>query len=161
MDRLAAIPERSATFHEEKHFSILAFPLTSQGRLAYRRPAHFEKITDFPLPESLVVDGNRLTLVAGNEAPHSFVLASQPEIAALVDAVRGALAGNLALLERHYRIEARGGPAAWRLTLLPVAPELQRLLHDIAIEGAGTDIRSIRLIQADGDWQMMTIAPAP
>jgi len=67
------------------------------------------------------------------------------------------LGGDLAVLQRHYRLVAEGGLASWRLTLLPVDVDLQQMLRDIAIEGAGTDIRTIRLVQADGDMQTMTI----
>jgi hypothetical protein len=161
MDRFAAIPERHATFREEKRLAALDYPLTSQGRLVWQRPAHLEKITTSPEPESLVVDGNRLTLTAGGEAPRSLDLDARPEVVALVDAVRGPLSGDLALLERHYRIAAAGDRASWHLTLLPTDPGVQRLLRDIAIAGTDTDIRTIRIAQTNGDEETMAIGPAP
>ena len=66
MRMLAGVPQSSASFAEVKVLAMLNRPLRATGRLVYRRPAHLEKITLEPQPESLVVDGDRLTLT---EAP--------------------------------------------------------------------------------------------
>jgi hypothetical protein len=161
MARLTQIPERHSTFREEKHFAALDRPLISLGQLVYRRPTHLEKITTAPEAESLVVDGDRLTLTASNDAPHSFPLDRRPEIAALVDAVRGSLAGDLAVLERQYRVSAEGDLAVWRLTLQPLDQSLRRLLRQITIDGTGTEIRTFRTTQANGDEAIMSIASPP
>jgi outer membrane lipoprotein-sorting protein len=161
MTGLAAIRERHATFREEKRFAALDTPLVSQGWLIYRRPAHLEKITTAPDPESLVVDGDTLTLAANREAPRSFRLGRRPEVDALVEAVRGALAGDLGVLESHYRISAEGRLAAWHLVLQPTDPGVQRLVRTIAIDGAGTDIQGFRTVQTNGDEQIMTITTRP
>ena len=56
---LARVPESNATFVEVKTLAMLTRPLRASGRLAYRRPAHLEKITLEPQAESLVVDGDK------------------------------------------------------------------------------------------------------
>jgi hypothetical protein len=161
MTGLAAISERHATFREEKRFAALDTPLLSQGWLIYRRPAHLEKITTTPEPESLVVDGDTLTLTANKEAPHSVRLGRRPEVGALVEAVRGAMAGNLGVLESHYRITADGRFATWRLVLQPTDPGVQHFVRTIAIDGAGADIRGFRTVEINGDEDSMTIATQP
>lgn len=40
MARLAEVPERRASFREERRFAALNQPLESTGRLLYRRPGH-------------------------------------------------------------------------------------------------------------------------
>lgn len=155
---LAAVPERNTPFREEKQLGALKVPLFSSGHLAYRRPAHLEKITTSPEPESLVVDGGRLTLTAGNDAPRSFALDRRPEIAALVDAVRGTLAGDLGLLERQYRVQADGSLSAWRLVLQPIDDRVRQLLRAVVVEGQGTAIRSLRTELANGDVQLLTLS---
>jgi hypothetical protein len=158
MAGLAAIPERHATFREEKDFAALDKPLISQGWLVYRRPAHFEKVTTAPEPETLVVDGDTLTLAASGQAPQSVRLGRRPEVGALVDAIRGALSGDLGVLESHYRIAADGRFTAWHLVLQPTDPGVQRLVRMIAIDGAGADISGFRTVQINGDEDSMTIA---
>jgi Outer membrane lipoprotein carrier protein LolA-like len=157
MGRLARIGERHATFREERRFAALTRPLMSQGWLVYRRPSYLEKTTAAPQPEHLVVDGDRLTVTEGDAAPRRLSLDSQPEVEALVDAIRGPLSGDLAALERSYRVQADGRLAAWRLTLTPTDPRVQAMLRAAEIEGADTDVRQVRIIQANGDEQRMDI----
>jgi outer membrane lipoprotein-sorting protein len=161
MNRLARIPELRATFHEEKRLAALDRPLESEGRLLYLRPGHLEKITTAPRPERLVVDGETLTVSLGDEPPQVVSLEERPDLQALVDAVRGPLSGNLAILRRHYGVRAEGRREAWRLTLQPTDPNVLRLLQSVTIEGAETAIRSIHILQANGDEQRMTIENTP
>jgi hypothetical protein len=160
MRRLAAVPERRATFQEEKTIGALTQPLLSNGRLVYRRPSHLEKMTYPPHPESIVVDGERLVIVMGDEPPRSIDLDSYPELGVLVDAVRGTLAGDLAALRRNYAIRMDGTLASWRLSLVPTAPSAQRFLREVTIEGAGDEARTVQIVQANGDRSLMTVHPA-
>jgi hypothetical protein len=157
MRRLAAIPERQCSFREEKRLAALEQPLTSEGRLIYVRPSHLEKITTAPDPETLIVDGDRLLLTASGEAPHDISLSARPELAALVDAVRGTLSGDLGMLQRHYRVQATGGLGDWHLVLLPANARVASLVKSIVIEGIFTHMASLRTESADGDVTVMTI----
>ncbi|MBV8591290.1 MAG: outer membrane lipoprotein carrier protein LolA, partial [Acetobacteraceae bacterium] len=94
MHQLAEVQERRASFIEEKNLAALSAPVRSTGVLVYRRPSHLEKITIQPEPESLIADGERLTITEGNEPPRVLDLHSQPEIRALVDTVRALLSGD-------------------------------------------------------------------
>jgi hypothetical protein len=159
MRKMAAVPERRSTFQEEKTMAALKQPLRSNGRLVYRRPSHLEKITYPPHPESIQVDGERLVIVMGDEPPRSIDLQSYPEVGILVDAVRGALAGDLPALRRNYTVRMDGTLASWRLMLTPTDKRTARLLRDVTIEGAGDDVRSVQIVQANGDRSLMTVRP--
>lgn len=161
MQRLARIPARRADFVEQKQIAALTRPLVSRGHLLYVRPAQLEKITTAPQPETLIIDGDQLSISTEDAPPKTLSLASAPAIAGLVEGVRATLAGDLPGLRRLYRIVAEGGLGHWRLTLTPARPPLARLLHAVTIEGAQTDIRTITVDQANGDRQVMTIMPSP
>lgn len=161
MARLAAVPERRATFREEKTLGALAEPLLSFGRLTYRRPAHLEKITTSPMSEQLVVDGARLVITAGQEAPRVVDLDGVPELRALVDTVRGTLAGDLPALRRAFTVSLAGSMAAWRMTLLPADARVARLVARVVIEGAQDQPLHIVTTQADGDTDRLDITPLP
>jgi hypothetical protein len=161
MAGLAAVPERRATFQETRRFAALDQPLLSTGHLLYRRPGYLAKTTDWPQPESLVVDGGRLVLTAGNEAPRVLDLGGLPELRTLVDAIRGPLAGDLAALRRAFAVTAAGSPDAWTLGLVPLDPRAARLLQQAQVSGQGTDVAAVRLVQANGDEQQMAIRPLP
>lgn len=160
MAALAAVPERRATFQETRRFAALDQPLISTGRLLYRRPATLEKTTDWPQPESLVIDGSRLVLTAGNEPPRVLDLNSQPELRTLVDAIRGPLTGDLPALRRAFTVTATGTTADWTLDLVPLDPRAARLLRRAQVSGHGNEVGAVLLVQANGDEQRMTIRPA-
>jgi hypothetical protein len=161
MQMLAQVQESRASFDEVRVLAMLTRPLRTTGRLYYRRPAHLEKITLEPRAESLVVDGDRLTLTEPNEAPRVIELDSEPPVRALVDAIRGTLSGDLASLRRSYAITMEGGVPDWRLTLVPTDPAVARLVAHTTIEGAGTALRLVQTAQANGDETRMTIGQAP
>lgn len=157
MARLAAIPERRAAFREQRRFAALTSTLESRGRLLYRRPDYLEKITDWPTPERMVIDGARLVITAGNDPPQVVDLASQPELRTLTDAMRAPLAGDLAALRRTFTLAPAGTVADWTLALTPRDPSAAKLLRTIHLAGHDADITDITLVQANGDEQWMRI----
>ncbi len=160
MARLAAVPARHARFVEDKHLAALATPIEARGELVYRRPSHLEKITIAPAPERLVVDGTALRFEHDGRV-ETFDLVSRPELAALVEAVRGTLAGDLAGLSASYAVALAGDEGAWRLSLTPRSVALARLLRLVAVEGHGAEPEQIDIIEADGDTARMRITPLP
>lgn len=161
MERLARVAERQATFHEEKTLAALERPIASAGRLVYRRPNHLEKLTTEPMTESLVVDGGKLTIAIGKEPSRTVDLGSAPELQALVDTVRGTLAGDLATLQRYYSVAAEGTASSWRLTLAPATPVVARFVRQVVVDGTAANPTLIRILQANGDEQRMFIEPSP
>ncbi|WGF86686.1 outer membrane lipoprotein carrier protein LolA [Marinivivus vitaminiproducens] len=160
MDRLASVSEREVAFREEKTLSALEDPLVSTGTLLYRRPDHLEKRTLQPAREDLVVDGDRLRIKLGDEPERTLDLAAQPELGALIDTIRGTLAGDLDLLRRSYTVAGESGPDGWRLVLTPTDRRLARFVDRVEIRGADAHPASIDITQANGDRQSITILAA-
>ncbi len=157
MQRMAAISARQADFVEVKRLASLQQPLTLHGRLIYRRPSYLEQITLSPQTETLIADGDQLSIQSGHNDTRVVSLASQPVIAGLVDGVRATLAGDLSQLRQFYRITAQGRGAAWRLILTPIQPELANVLRSVILEGADTDIHTVNVVAANGDEQDIVI----
>lgn len=160
MAALAAVPARQDLFTETKTLAALSVPLDSSGRLTWRRPDRMEKITDWPRSEVLAVRAETLSLSTDGGAAQRIDLAARPEIGALVEAIRGTLAGDLPGLRRDYHVAASGTEAAWRLVLTPRSRALARLVREVAIDGAGDRLRRVRTLAANGDRTVMTIRPA-
>jgi hypothetical protein len=159
MASLASIAQRQATFSEGRHLAALDQPLVSNGTLRYRRPSYLEKVTLFPKPERLIVDGDRLTVTDAAGAEKTIDLGNMPEVGAFVDLVRGTLAGDLGALQRHYRVAIEGTARAWRLSLTPTEARLAGFIKLVRIDGEATEPRMIDTIQANGDWSRMVIEP--
>jgi hypothetical protein len=104
------------------------------------------------------VQGNTAVLKRGGRT-RTLALDTIPELAALVDAVRGTLAGDAARLQQHFKVEVSGAPARWQLALLPIDARLAAQVTRIDIVGQRTDVRSIDLRLAGGDRSLMQVEP--
>ena len=158
MRRLATVPDSRASFVEEKTVAALAEPVRSQGWLAYRRPGYLEKATTGPVAESLMVDGDRLSLIIAGQQPRLIDLRDEPALAALVDAIRGTLSGDVSTLRRSYAVAMKGDVGAWTLTLTPTTPPLTDMLRQVVVEGAAATLRRVETLQPNGDRSVMTIS---
>ncbi len=159
MGELAGQRGGEARFTETKHLAILDAPVVSSGVLRFRAPDRLEKITEKPRPESLVLEGDTLT-VTREARRHVLKLSDYPQAAAFIDSIRGTLAGDRAALERTYALHLSGGRERWTLSLLPRDPKMAELVLRVAIRGSDATLSEIEILQADGDRSVMTIRDA-
>jgi outer membrane lipoprotein-sorting protein len=158
MASLRQVRSASGQFTERKTMHLLTQPLMASGRLVYVAPNHIEKMTLSPIPERLVMDGDRVTIVSGpNNETHSFSVADYPQIGGLIEGIRATLAGDLPTLERIYTTRLGGTPASWDLQLVPRDSDLAHFVKWIEFRGDGNRIRTIDTENADGDHSEMTI----
>jgi len=158
MRSLAQVQSSTARFVERKHVTILNAPLESSGTLVYAAPGRLEKHTIAPKAESLVLDGDRLTIEnKAQDQRRTFALQEQPVIWAFVEGIRSTLAGDLATLKRFYRVGVEGNERRWRLTLKPNEPRMQDVVREIRINGDRNWINAIEIIETGGDRSVMTI----
>jgi len=151
-------PAGRARFSETKHVSILDRPLESSGELLFTPPDRLERRVTSPGAERMVADRDRLVVERGGRK-QVLSLAEHPEVAVLVESIRGTLAGDREALERTYALRLEGDERAWRLFLAPKDPALTRLVKRVEIEGSGAQVRRVEVEQADGDSSLMQITP--
>lgn len=158
MRSLAQVRSRTASFVERKHVAILNAPLESSGTLVYTAPGRLEKHTVAPRAESLVLDGDRLTLEDKERSEkRTLALPEYPVIQAFVEGVRSTLAGDLATLSRFYQVALEGSERRWRLLLKPREQRMQDFVQEIRISGSLDRIRTIEIVETEGDRSVMTI----
>jgi len=156
MTSLAQVKPGRATFTEKKTISLLDRPVESSGELSYSPPDRLEKRTLKPKPEAMLVEGGVLTFQRGQQK-HTVQLAEYPELTGFIDSIRGTLAGDRKTLERSFRLKLEGPAERWLLTLTPTNPKMATSVHLIRIAGLRDDVRSIEVIQTDGDRSLMNI----
>jgi hypothetical protein len=156
MQSLAKTKEGRATFVEKKTFALLDRPLESSGELLYVAPDRLEKRTIKPKPESMLVDGNTLTVERGKQK-HSVQMQEYPELAGFIDSIRGTLAGDRKALERSFKLQLDGSADRWTLDLWPTDAKLANTIYLVQIKGSRDDVKSFEIIQKDGDRSLMTI----
>ena len=147
-----------ARFTEERFVSGFEGPLRASGTLSFTAPERFARITTEPYPESMVVDGNQLILKRGGRS-RQMAVDAVPELAVLIEAVRGTLTGNAVTLDKHFKIGVEGSTTLWTLTLVPRDARLATQVREIRIAGVASDVRSIELWLAGGDRSVMSIGP--
>ena len=141
----------------ERHFiALLKRPVESSGRLIYDAPARMEKRTLEPRPESLVLDGDVLTMTRG---PHTRIVdvKSYPQILPFVESIRATLAGDRASLEKVFRVRFTGSALRWTLDLEPRDARTAQAASAIWINGAHADLLEVEIVQPDGDHSLMTL----
>ncbi len=156
MTNLAKNPQGAASFTEKKFISILEQPVESSGELLFIAPARLEKRTLKPRPETVVLDGDTLTLERGKRK-HVLQLKNYPEVAGMIESIRATLAGDRRALERVYHLALEGDSERWTLQLTPLDAKVGKIIARIRMEGARAMVRSIEILQADGDSSLMTI----
>lgn len=155
---LAQVRVAKARFVERRYLSMLKEPLQYSGMLTYIAPDRLEKSTLRPKPESIVVDGDRLTIEGDNGRQRRILmLPAHPEIGAFVESIRATLAGDLLTLSRFYQVTLEGSPEEWQLRLEPTDEKMRGMVKSIRIDGSGRSIRGVEILEADGDRSVMTI----
>lgn len=158
---MALLAERQhgqVKYVEEDYFKILDEPVKSSGVLVYEAPDHLEKKTLEPKAQSLILDGERLTVRRGNRT-YRLDLSAYPQVAPFVDSIRDTLAGNEQALERVFKVAFTGTLKSWQLKLVPLDKKVARKVKRVKIEGARDEIRSVEIEETDGDRSVMSIQP--
>lgn len=158
MQRMASVPSSSSRFVETRHLALLTRPLELKGRLTYERPNRLSKHVLSPVDELISVEGDALTVVNKTKGEQRFIsLREQPAMGALIESMRATLAGDLAQLERHYRVELSGTRGSWRMLLVPRDSQVRKYVETIALAGAEARLARIEIVETGGDRSVMTI----
>lgn len=158
MRELGAVRRSQARFVERKYLKVLNAPLELRGTLTYVAPGNLEKRTLSPKPETMTVEGDRLTIEspARNER-RTLRLQDYPVLWAFVESIRSTLGGDIAALERFYRVELEGGRTRWRLYLVPRDPDMRAVISLINIGGSRERVERIEVQETRGDRSVMKI----
>lgn len=158
MRELATVKQGEASFTERRQIAQLDQPLLSSGRLSFSAPDRFERETLKPRRELLSVVGNQLTLAQGSRS-RTLALDAVPEAQVIVEAVRGTLTGNGAVLQRHFGVQLGGSAERWTLELQPIEPKVRALVAQIRVSGRRAELTEVQMTMADGDRSTMKIEP--
>jgi outer membrane lipoprotein-sorting protein len=156
MRSLAVAKSGRATFIETKYIAMLDRPLVSTGILTFVAPDRLEKVTVNPEAESMRVDGDTL-VIERKKQTMSLQLSDHPEVAGIVDSMRGTLSGDRDALERLYTLRLQGTSELWTLDLIPKDSRVAGLISAIRVTGNNGNVASIAITQADGDRSVMVV----
>lgn len=147
-------------YTEERTVSGLDGPLRSSGTLSFSAPDRFARHTLEPRAESMVVEGNVVSIRRGGRT-RQMALDAVPELTALIAAVRGTLTGDAAALQQHFRVQVTGNAALWTMTLAPRDDRLAAQVRQLQIVGERGELRTLELSLVGGDRSLMIIEALP
>ena len=157
---LGQVHQRQNAFQEVRVIAALTRPLESAGTLSYRAPGHLEKLTLTPRREDLVIDGDMVTIARGNAAPQTLEANREPALQLLVDTLRAPLDGDVERLKQSYHLRASGDVGTdWTLELTPADETVAKQVRVVTFTGRNNAILGLRIVQANGDTQSLTISP--
>lgn len=146
-------------FAEERHLQFLTEPLHLEGTLSYTAEGKLVRRVTSPRPEQAVIDGNLLSIETNKvDPPVRVLLSDQPVLNALVVALRATLTGDVPLLIDHYEADLSGLEASWSLNLTPRAASLRAAVEEIRLQGSAHEIRTIEILETNGDRSVITIS---
>ncbi|MEJ7686516.1 MAG: LolA-related protein [Variovorax sp.] len=158
MGLLAQQKSGEARFTEQRFVRGLEGPLDSSGVMSFSAPDRLTRRTLSPRPETMVVEGNTLTLSRSGRT-RTMTLDSMPELLGMVEAMRSTLGGNTQTLQRYFRTTVSGSPTKWTLGLVPVDERLAAQLRSVGISGRGGEVLGVEMEFIGGDRSVMTITP--
>jgi hypothetical protein len=156
MGTLAQRKHGHVTFQEKKYIALLDHPVESSGELLYEAPDRLEKKTLKPKPETLVLEGGKVSAQRGRRH-YELDLKQYPQVVPFIESIRATLAGDRAALERVFKVDFSGHFEHWTLGLVPLDPQLGKTVQEIHIEGEKDAIHSVEILEADGDRSLLTI----
>ncbi len=161
MQRFRAVPERRATFTENRDIPELSLPLVSRGTLQWQAPDQLVKHTTTPIDEALRLRGNTLVFERADQGTRRELNLDQvPELRPMVEAIRATLAGDLASLQQHFSIDYTPyATGRWCMVLVPQSVRVRTVMQRVTLCGADIDVGSIET-QANGSISQMYIEPA-
>jgi outer membrane lipoprotein-sorting protein len=156
MRSLAQRRHGQVSFVEQQFLHMLKRPVESYGELTYDAPDHLEKRTIEPRPETLVVDGDVVTVLRGRRS-HMLDLKAYPQILPFIESIRATLAGDRAALETFFRLQFTGSEMRWTLVLTPLDAQVAKTVAEIRIDGSRDELSRVEIRQSDGDRSLMTL----
>jgi hypothetical protein len=158
MRERGSVQESKARFVEQRYLKLLKAPLQSEGTLHYTAPDRLEKLTVSPKAERMLIEADRLIVEnVARGTRRSVALSDYPLLWGMVESIRATLKGDLATLQRIYRVELSGTRDDWRLLLIPRDKKMQAAVESIRIGGHERVIRAVEVHESKGDRSVMNI----
>lgn len=148
---LQATPRHEVRFTETRESPWLSAPVQSSGTLN-ATPAVLEKRVEQPRRETWRILPDRMQWTSpASGATKDILFADVPAAAALADAMRHAMAGDLAALDKDFALRLNGDERVWTVQLTPRRAEVSRTLKQLELQGSGGKLQVMIVTEAKGD----------
>lgn len=144
-------PKRELRFHETRESPWLSAAVESSGSLK-SSATMLEKRVEQPRRETWRILDDRMQLtVPGSTDVKQFLFSQAPAVAALANALRQVMAGDLQALEKDFALAPGGDERLWTLQLTPRRADIARFLKQLELQGTGVHLQVIVILESQGD----------
>lgn len=159
--RIARPVPSSTPFVELRGSTLLKAPLRISGEYRHPDAATLVREVRAPYAETTTIRAGEATIERPGKASRRVSLSRYPELAGMQQSFGALLAGDVASLQRHYRLASEGRREAWRLVLAPLDAAVAKRVRAIVLHGRGAELRCIETEPAGGgDAQYTLLAGA-
>jgi outer membrane lipoprotein-sorting protein len=155
-EKRAAAPQVQADFQEERAVHLMNQPISSSGKVWFRKPDKFRREVNGKSPSVTVSDGEQLWIYYPkfHSAEH-YSLGKHSPLDAGIAALTAAL--NLENVENSYHITASKLENGYELQLVPRNPSLKRLFQSFNIQlNSNLQVERTEMVQPKGDHIVTT-----
>ena len=158
---LQEAPKRELRFRETRESQWLSAPVESSGRMT-SSATMLEKKVEQPRRETWRILDDRMQLISpGSTSVKQFMFSEAPAVAALANALRRVIAGDLQALDKDFRLVPGGDEHLWTLQLTPRRQDIARFLKQLELQGTGAHVQVIVILESQGDRTTTRLIPEP
>jgi outer membrane lipoprotein-sorting protein len=154
--QLVDAPSIRGTFEQEKRVKGFKRPLVSKGDFVVAKGHGVRWHTLTPFDSVLLVRRDDISSKQGDTEVFHLDAAKEPTVRVVNTVLFSLLAGDLAVLERHFEVKGEAGPKGWTLELTPKSDGLKKVLKRIAMTG-DRFVRRLELSEASQDVTVIRI----
>jgi hypothetical protein len=152
-------PPTRTEFFERRQSPLLRAPLLFGGELQRPAAGVLVKQTRTPHRERTKIQAEQVTVEREQEKPRRFSLRRAPELRALTASVEAVLGGDLALLQKHFRLRMEGSAQAWVLQLEPRDKRLAKRVEALRFLGSAQELRCMDLVLTGAELSRTWLGP--
>jgi hypothetical protein len=157
IERLAKPAPATVAFREVRFSPLVNVPLIVAGELGYDGPTSLDRRVTEPYRETVAIRGESVRVEREGEPVRSFGLNRAPELRGLLSGFTALLAGDPAVLERSFKVEASGTDQTWTLALTPIDARAQRRLQQIVVNGRADTPQCFTMLTAKGGASVLLL----
>jgi hypothetical protein len=160
LQRLLHAPhERTVKFQEVHESPWLKAPVKLSG-VMYSDPPMLEKRVESPRQETWRLYPDRMEWTGSGGIGYRQILFSKaPQLAALANAIRAVVSGDLQALTKIFDISLSGTENQWSAKLKPRHPGLNQQPDSIEFSGSGSQVRTIVFLQREHERTTIRLTP--
>lgn len=147
-------PSRAVRFNEIRESPWLDAPVQASGTLRASAGV-LEKIVEQPRRETWRILDDRMQRVDGPASTKEIRFADVPAMAALANALRSTMSGDLQALERDFAVTLSGDAQRWTLQLKPRRSNVAQHVKHLELRGTRGRIELIEILESRGERTTM------